>query len=53
MKIDSRYRSVSIALGLSIAIGSIVALTPANAAAPKPGAACKQDGQQVTASNLV
>ena len=49
----SRYRSVSIALGLSIAIGSIVALTPANAAAPKPGAACKQDGQQVTASNLV
>ena len=53
MRMASRYRSVSIALGLSIAIGSIVALTPANAAAPKPGAACKQDGQQVTASNLV
>jgi len=53
MKIASRYRSVSIALGLSIAIGSIVAITPAKAAAPKPGAVCKQNGQQVTASNLV
>lgn len=53
MKIASRYSTVSIALGLSIAIGSIVGLTPANAAAPKPGAACKQDGQLVTASNLV
>lgn len=53
MKIASRYRWVSVALGLSIAIGSLVAITPANAAAPKPGTACKQDGQQVTASSLV
>lgn len=44
---------MSVALGLSIAIGSLVAITPANAAAPKPGTACKQDGQQVTASSLV
>jgi len=53
MKIASRYRSVSAALGLLIAIGLIVAITPANAAAPKPGTACKQDGQQVTASSMV
>jgi hypothetical protein len=53
MKLASRYRSVSAFLGLLIAIGLIVAIAPANAAAPKPGTACKQDGQQVTASSLV
>ena len=44
---------MSVALGLSIAIGSLAAIAPANAAAPKPGTACKQGGQQVTASSLV